>query len=86
MKIKIVKNKYINALFVLMFFSALIHMAVLFFDAIKNLDIYALNYFKILNLDIIFPGITADTNTLNALSIILIILLYIFILKNNKLQ
>lgn len=85
MNIKIVKNKYLNALFVLMLFSALVHMLTLFFLAFSRGDLYALNYFNILDLDILFPLIFRNNFFGNFTSLIFIILFYILILRvSNK--
>ncbi|MBI3631540.1 MAG: hypothetical protein HY219_01585 [Candidatus Staskawiczbacteria bacterium] len=83
MNIKIVKNKYINALFIMMLFSAIAHMLILFYLAIISADFYIINYFKILDLDSFFPG--AFDNLIGGVSsILLLIVIYIIILKNNK--
>ncbi len=50
MKIQIVKNKYLNAVLILMLVSAIAHMAILFWIAIITANIHVLNYFDILNL------------------------------------
>ena len=83
MNIKIVKNKYINALFILMLFSAIAHMFILFWWALKSANLYALNYFNILDLDLFYPNIF---NSLSGavFSVMLAIVIYLIILKNNK--
>lgn len=60
MKIKIADNKYLNALFVLMLGSAIAHMALLFGFAVAERDWYLLNYFRILDLDRLFPNIPGN--------------------------
>jgi len=84
MKIKIVKNKYLNVLFVLMLFSAAAHMIILICLAVFRGDIYILNYFNILDLDILFPTIFYNDFLENILSFIFAGILYILILKLNK--
>jgi len=85
MNSKIVKNKYINTLFLLMLFSAIVHMVILFFKAIKSLDIYVLNYFNILDIDLFYPNIF---NSLlgNVFSLIFMVAIYFIILKINKVE
>jgi len=83
MNSRIVKNKYINALFLLMLFSAIVHMIILFFKAIKSLDIYVLNYFNILDIDLFYPNIF-NSFLGNVFSLIFMIVIYFIILKINK--
>jgi len=83
MNIKIVKNKYLNALFILMFFSAIIHMAILFYFAIALNNLYILNYFNILDVDLFSPNILNNLAG-NIISFIFAIILYYIILKINK--
>ena len=84
MNIKIVKNKYLNSLFLLMLLSAIVHMIILTFLSLSRGDLYILNYFNILDLDILFPNIFINNFISNLSSLILMILLYIIILKTNK--
>ena len=82
MKIKIVKNKYLNALFLLMLFSAIVHMVILFIFAILSKNVNILNYFNILNLNYFMPDFF--NNLLgNITSFLFVILLYAIILKIN---
>lgn len=83
MRIKIVKNKYINALFILMLFSAIIHMLVLFCLTLTSGNLYIVNYFNILDLDLFYPDIF-NSFFANIFSIFFVFVLYIIILKNNK--
>jgi hypothetical protein len=83
MKIEIVKNKYVNSLFLLMLFSAIIHMIILFFIAIWTGNLYVLNYFNILSISYFIP------NFLNSffgdvVSFLFALLIYVIILKMNK--
>lgn len=86
MKIKINKNKYFNAIFVLMLFSASLHMLILFYLAIIQKNIYILNYFNILDLDLLFPKIFVDNFTLNCIAFLVVIILYIYFLKKNTID
>lgn len=83
MNVKIVKNKYLNALLLLMLLSAVIHILVLIFIAVKSLNIYILNYFNILEFDVLFPNIFRNTFYNNLLSFAVALFLYFAILKNN---
>ena len=83
MPIIIVKNKYLNALLLLMLFSAIIHMVVLFYITISAGNIYLLNYFNILSLDYFSPGIFDNLGG-NIIATVTIILIYIVILKVNR--
>jgi len=82
MKITIVKNKYLNALLLLMLVSAIAHMLILFYIFLATGDMYILNYFNILDVDLFFPDLF---NTLpgNIFSALVAIAIYILILKLN---
>lgn len=83
MNIKIVKNKYINALFILMLFSAIIHMLVVFFAVVISGDLYLINYFNILGADLFYPD--AFNNFFgNIFSLFFVIVIYFIILKYQK--
>jgi len=83
MHIKIVKNKYLNALLLLVLFSALVHMIILLYSALRYWDFYFLNYFNILNVYYIFPHFL-DAFHENLLSVAVVCALYLVILKINK--
>lgn len=84
MKIQIVKNKYINSLLILMLGSAIFHMILLFFLAIKSYDLYILNYFNILDIDLFSPNIFNSVLG-NFSSFLFVVIIYLIILKaNNK--
>lgn len=83
MDIKIVKNKYLNALFILMLFSAIAHMLIVFYLAIISGNLYIVNYFNILDLDLFYPNIFNNFIG-NIFSILFVITVYLIILKNNK--
>jgi len=86
MDIKIVKNKYANTVFLLMLFSASVHMIILFFLSFARGDLYILNYFNILDLDILFPTIFKNNFVGNISSFIITGIIYFIILKINKYQ
>jgi uncharacterized membrane protein len=83
MKIQIVKNKYLNALFLLMLFSAIVHMIILFYLAIVNGNFYIVNYFNILSIGSFFPNIF-NSFWGNVFSVVVAVLIYLIILKINK--
>ena len=83
MNIKIVKNKYINALFILMLFSAVTHILIVFYSAIISGDLYIVNYFNILDLDLFYPDIF-NSFIGNIFSMLFVIVIYLIILKSNK--
>lgn len=83
MNIKIVKNKYINALFVLMFFSAIIHILVAFCLLIKSGNLYAVNYFNIIGIEDFIPNFLNSLSG-NIVSLVFQVVFYIAILKINK--
>jgi len=84
MKIKIFKNKYLDSLFIIMLFSASVHMLILFFLALSRGDLYILNYFNILDLDILFPAVFKNDFFGNFASLIFVVLFYFLILKGNR--
>ena len=84
MKIKIFKNKYLDSLFIIMLFSASVHMLILFFLALRRGDLYILNYFNILDLDILFPAVFKNDFFGNFASLIFVVLFYFLILKGNR--
>jgi len=83
MNIHIVKNKYLNAMLVLMLFSAAVHMVILVFFALASRDLYVLNYFNILDVDLLYPAIF-NTAAGNIFAGIFMIGLYLAILKLNE--
>ncbi len=76
------ENKYINALFLLMLFSAIIHLLILFYIAITTKDLYVLNYFHILEITYFLPSLASNI-TGNIISIFFVVLFYMVILKIN---
>jgi len=54
---KLLGNRFINALGLLMLFSAAFHMVLVVIYAIKEKDINHLNFFNILEIDRYVPGI-----------------------------
>lgn len=83
MKVKIVKNKYVNALLLLMLFSAIVHMVVAFCFVLLSGDFYALNFFNIIDLDLFYPNIFNSFGG-NIISLVFVAGLYFIILKMNK--
>jgi hypothetical protein len=58
MKIKkITKNSYLDALFKLMLFSAIIHILIIIFYSISNLNIAKLNFLDMIGVSLLFPFI-----------------------------
>lgn len=80
---KIVKNKYLNALLLLMLFSAILHMVILGMMALASKSVHVLNYFNIVNLPYFIPGIPQGALG-DGLSFVFVIVLYAIILKLNK--
>jgi len=80
MNIQIVKNKYLNALFILMFFSAVIHMAIISFWLLLTRDVYIFNYFNILDLDLFFPNMLNSVWG-NLFSLVFMVSFYLIIFK-----
>ncbi len=83
MKIKIVENKYVNALFILMLGSAIAHMALLFLFAVIDGDSRLLNYFHILDLGRLFSNIPGGAAG-DVFSWAVMAGIYAVILKFNK--
>ena len=54
---RILENRYVQALMGLILFSAIIHMFLLAVYAVIDADVTYLNYFNIIDLDLIFPNI-----------------------------
>jgi len=83
MNIQIAKNKYLNALLVLMLFSAIAHMAALFILALAGGNVQVLNYFNILDIDALIPNLLNGFAG-NVISWLIAASLYLVILKINK--
>jgi uncharacterized membrane protein len=83
MKIQIVKNRYFNALLLLMLFSAFVHMVILFIVAIFSLNLHVLNYFAIVDANYIIPSFFNSSQG-DAISFIVVVLLYGGILYLNR--
>jgi len=77
---KLIKNKYINAVLLLMLFSAIAHMVILFFIAIWQGDLYFLNYFNILSISYFIPNFL-NSFWGNIASFVFVSFLYFVILK-----
>ena len=83
MNIRIVNNKYLNALFVFMLFSAIIHMLVLLVFFIMSGNLHVLNYFNILDMDQFVP-VFFNNFIGDIVSFIFVLIFYLLIFKNNK--
>lgn len=68
-----------------MFFSAGVHMLILFCSAIASGNLYIVNYFNILDLDLFYPNIF-NSFTGNIFSIFFVVAVYLIILKTNKIR
>ncbi|OGZ68968.1 MAG: hypothetical protein A3D44_00175 [Candidatus Staskawiczbacteria bacterium RIFCSPHIGHO2_02_FULL_42_22] len=83
MNINIVNNKYINALLLLLLFSAVAHVAILLYAFLMSGDFSLINYFNILDLaylfDNFFNGVTNDI-----FATIFVVVLYVIILKFSQ--
>ncbi len=84
MNIKIVKNRYLNALFLLMLFSAAAHMIILVFRSLAEKSIYPLNFFHILTLDVLFPEMFGNNLLINIASVLFMISCYLILLALQK--
>ncbi len=84
MKIKIVGNKYLNALLLLMLFSAIVHILVVFVFAIISGNLHILNYFSILNLNYFIPNLSSNNSFVDIISFVFVLCIYLIILKFNK--
>ena len=67
-----------------MLLSASVHMIILFFLALSQGNLYLLNYFNILDLDILFPMIFNNSVLGNIVALCFAGLLYILILKISE--
>ncbi|OGZ65425.1 MAG: hypothetical protein A3C50_03740 [Candidatus Staskawiczbacteria bacterium RIFCSPHIGHO2_02_FULL_43_16] len=83
MNVKIVDNKYLNALLLLMLFSAMVHMLILFVFAVISKDVYVLNYFNILDIELLYPNVF-NSALGNGVSVFCVVILYLVILKYNR--
>lgn len=80
---KIVKNKYLDALFKLMILSSVIHMGVVIFYSITNLSLTKLNIFNILALDLLSPIL--DKGIISIIAALITIELYLlFLFTSDK--
>lgn len=82
MNFKIVQNKYGNAVLLLMLVSAIVHMAILGYLAIQSKNWYLLNYFNILDVDLLTKN-TFDSAYGNMVATATMIGIYLLILKKQ---
>lgn len=66
-----------------MLFSAIAHMLIVFYSALVSGDLYIVNYFNILDLDLFYPDIFNNFGG-NIFSLVFTAGIYLIILKNNK--
>jgi len=83
---KMIKNKYLNAFLILLLYSAIFHVFVLIYRSFAERTIYPLNFFSILNLDILFPNMFKNTISVNAASFLVVVIIYFLILKYQKIS
>ena len=83
MKIKITENKYLNALLILILFSATVHMLALFVSAAIHKNLHMINYFNILDLNYFIPNFL-NNSWGDIVSFIFVAIIYLIILKTNK--
>ncbi len=85
MKIKIVRNKYLNTLLLLILFSAIAHIIILFYIVVQTGDFYTLNYFNVLDITYFVPNFS---NSLwgNIISVVFLVFIYFVILLVNKIK
>lgn len=83
---KIIKNRYINAFLLLLLYSATFHFLVIVFRSFAQRNFYPLNFFGILNLDILFPELFKNTLSGNIASIIVVVVIYYVIFKTQRLS
>ena len=83
MNIRIVKNRYINALLLLMLFSAIAHVLILLYMAITSGSLHFLNYFTILEIGYILPGFSNIFSS-DVISFVFAGAMYIIILRINR--
>jgi len=81
---KIAENKYVNAFLMLLLYSAVFHFCVLVYRVFAEKTFYPLNFFSILNLDVLFPDIFKNTITSDLISLLAVAMIYFFILKFQK--
>jgi len=83
---KIANNRYLDALLKLMLFSAIFHMILLVIYAIRVQSILPLNYFNILDVDLLYPiAINGNVAQIFAggFALALWIVFYIFFTKED---
>jgi len=73
------KNRYLEALIKLILISAIFHLVLLFVYSLIKLDFSYLNYFRVVDISLIFPSITEGPFSL-VFSFITILIVYLIIL------
>ncbi|OGZ72529.1 MAG: hypothetical protein A2908_01505 [Candidatus Staskawiczbacteria bacterium RIFCSPLOWO2_01_FULL_38_12b] len=82
---KIVENKYLNALLLLMLFSAMVHMVMLLFLTLFSGNLYFLNYFNIVDASYFLPDFFSSFFG-TVISFMLVLAMYFIILKINNIE
>ncbi len=77
------KNRYIDSVFKLILFSASLHILILFMAAFLRKDPPMLNYFKILNVEYLFPNFPFG-NFSNVASVFVLFSVYLIFLIGSK--
>ena len=85
MNIKIVKNKYINAVLLMMILSATVHISILFAIALVSGDLYVLNYFNTISLTYFYPDFL-NSFLGNIIAFVFMVCMYVIILVCNKIE
>lgn len=85
MNIAIVKNRYVNAMLILMLFSAATHLLIIFFSMMMSGDLYLLNFFNIVGVSYLIPNFLNSFSG-NLLSFAFAAALYLIILRYNRLR
>ncbi|MDP2741685.1 MAG: hypothetical protein Q8O66_03310 [bacterium] len=81
---KIIDNKYSNAFLLLLLYSAIFHFIVLIARCFLEKSIYPLNFFTILNLDILFPYLFKNTPTYDFISLVVVLIVYVILIRKQK--
>lgn len=81
---KIVKNRFLDALFKLMILSSIIHIMVIIVYSVLNLSVTKLNFFDILNLELLYPPLNNYSLVPLVATLIMVELFVLFLLNADK--
>ena len=85
MKRVLTGNRYIDAIILVMLFTSFVHMLILLGYSDITRSFTKLNYFSIINLHLILPANTLDTNTLVSMSVYIVLyVLALRVLRKNR--